>query len=120
MLWYKGWLETRYRFLFASLFLGFLMLSVHQLGSRPPNPGAKALGGIALLISSFFVVSFSMLAGAGINTQPSLQASKGLHGSTMFTLSLPVKRLHLLSIRAAIGWTEMSLLITLICCLIPL
>ena len=47
----------------------------------------------------------ALLAGAGIATQPAFQASKGLHGSTLFTLSLPVSRLRLLSVRAGLGWS---------------
>jgi hypothetical protein len=57
-----------------------------------------------------------MLAGAGVTTQPSLQASKGLHGSTLFTLSLPVSRLRLLATRAAIGWLEVAAIISILCC----
>ncbi|MGA7237011.1 MAG: hypothetical protein WBY44_15095 [Bryobacteraceae bacterium] len=47
------------------------------------------------------------LAGAGINT-PTFQATRGLHGSTLFTLSLPVSRLRLLTVRAGMGWLEMA------------
>ena len=49
-----------------------------------------------------------LLAGAGINTQPAFQATKGLHGSTLFTLSLPVSRFRLLAVRASLGWFEMA------------
>jgi hypothetical protein len=31
---------------------------------------------------------------------------RDLHGSTLFTLSLPASRLRLMSVRAAIGWLE--------------
>jgi len=58
----------------------------------------------------------SMLGGAGIVTQPSLQASKGLHGSTLFTLTLPVSRLRLLAVRAGIGWLEGAGVIGALCC----
>ena len=51
---------------------------------------------------------YTWLAGAGINTQPTFQATKGLHGSTLFTLSLPVSRLRLLTVRAGMGWLEMA------------
>ena len=44
-----------------------------------------------------------LLAGAGIKTQAAFQTVKGLHGSTYFTLSLPVSRFRLLAIRAGIG-----------------
>jgi hypothetical protein len=48
----------------------------------------------------------SYLSLSRVTTQPSLVASKGIHGSTLFTLSLPVSRLRLMSVRAAIGWLE--------------
>lgn len=66
--------------------------------------------GIMILLAS------AMLAGAGITTQPSLQATKGLHGSTLFTLSLLVSRLRLLATRAAIGWFEAAAVIAVLCC----
>src|SRR5260370_17949501 len=58
----------------------------------------------------------ALLGGAGIVTQPSLQATKGFHGSTLFTLSLPVSRLRLLAVRASIGWLESVGVIGALCC----
>jgi hypothetical protein len=58
----------------------------------------------------------ALLGGAGIVTQPSLQATKGLHGSTLFTLSLPASRLRLLAVRASIGWFEAAGVIGALCC----
>ena len=57
-----------------------------------------------------------MLAGAGIATQLSLRVSKGRHGSTYFTLTLPVSRLRLLAVRAALGWLEMIAAMTVWYC----
>jgi hypothetical protein len=57
----------------------------------------------------------AMLAGAGIATQPPFQMTKGLHGSMLFTLSLPVTRLRLLAVRAAIGWIELAAMIAYLC-----
>jgi hypothetical protein len=56
-----------------------------------------------------------MVSGAGIVTQPAFQATKGLHGSMYFTLSLPVSRLRLFAVRASLGWLEMMGGIALIC-----
>src|SRR5580704_7281425 len=56
-----------------------------------------------------------MVSGAGIATQPSIQAAKGLHGSMYFTLALPVSRFRLLATRAALGWLEMCFAIGLLC-----
>jgi hypothetical protein len=58
----------------------------------------------------------AFLGGAGIATQPSFQAAKGLHGSILFTLSLPVSRLRLLGVRAFIGWVEAMCAIGMFCC----
>jgi hypothetical protein len=46
------------------------------------------------------------------------QAAKGLHGSTLFTLTLPVSRFRLLAVRASLGWLEMAGGIGGICCLL--
>jgi hypothetical protein len=55
------------------------------------------------------------LAGAGITTQSSFQQSKGLQGSTLFTLSLPVSRFRLLAVRAGLGWLETAGFISALC-----
>ena len=57
-----------------------------------------------------------MLAGAGINTQPGFQATKGLHGSTYFTLSLPVSRFRLLLVRSSLGWLLLTAVTIVFCC----
>jgi len=67
-------------------------------------------------IPTLVVMVTAMLSGAGIATQPSFQATKGLHGSTLFTLSLPVSRFRLLAIRAGLGWLEMAGVIGTFCC----
>jgi hypothetical protein len=115
MLWYKGWLETRFRLLFLLGFASFLVVFLRSVGVKPPPPGSPPLSGLPTMLTSFTVVVFAMLAGAGINTQPAIQAGKGLHGSTLFTLSLPVSRFKLLLVRASIGWIEMSGLIGALC-----
>ena len=65
---------------------------------------------------TFIVMACAFLAGAGITTQPSFQAMKGIHGSMLFTLSLPVTRLRLLAVRAFIGWVEAMCAIGMFCC----
>jgi hypothetical protein len=67
------------------------------------------------VIPFFIVFTCAFLAGAGIATQTPFQASKGLHGSTLFTLSMPVSRLRLLVVRAGIGWLETAAVIGIIC-----
>jgi hypothetical protein len=113
MLWFKGWLETRFRLLFVLGFVGSFLVSVYSGVLKPPA-GVEA-NGVAIAPILVAMMSF-MLAGAGIYTQPSLQATKGLHGSTLFTLSLPVSRLRLLAVRASLGWLEITAGIGLMCC----
>jgi hypothetical protein len=104
MLWYKGWRETRFRLLFSLGFIGLMLVQLRSVGVKTPD-GVRAIA----LIGWICVASISiMLAGAGIATQPSFQATKGLHGSILFTLSLPVSRFRLLAVRAGLGWLEMS------------
>lgn len=134
MLWYKGWLETRFRVVFC---LSFLVLVLGPMSVRPPAtphshvalvvaprhdaaPAADVQAATLRLFSleNWMTVMFAcaMLGGAGIATQPAVNASKGLHGSTLFTVSLPVSRLRLLVVRAGIGWLEAVGVITIFCC----
>src|SRR5579872_2003721 len=109
MLWLKGWLETRLRFCFAIAFMAALVGFAHVApATPPPTPGARLpiFGVIMFSNPTFVVMACAFLGGAGIATQPSFQAMKGLHGSILFTLSLPVSRLRLLAVRAFIGWAE--------------
>ena len=105
MLWYKGWIETRYRILF------FLLCAVWGLGSVALIPYAAnsarrvllaAMAGIPLGYS--FIPT--LLAGSGIKTESDVQPRKGLHGSLYFTLSLPASRFRLLATRAGLGMLE--------------
>jgi hypothetical protein len=111
MLWRKGWLETRYRLMFALAFVAIFRILQHQLGATPH--GLEQL--ILFSNPAIVVLTYSLLAGAGVATQPSFVASKGLHGSSLFTLSLPVSRLKLLAVRAAIGWLEGAGVMAVLC-----
>jgi len=117
MLWYKGWLETRFKLFVSLCFMAFFLIFANTVGAKTPPPGAKSavFGFIVFSIPSFVVVICTWLAGAGIATQPSFQATKGLHGSTLFTLSLPVSRFRLLAVRASTGWLGMAGLIGVEC-----
>lgn len=99
MLWYKGWLETRWRFVFA---LGLLAFALAQASTQDggSKPAGTTLFGTLPLLWVFIAVA---LAGAGIKTQSTFRTSKGIHGSMLFTLALPVSRLRLLGVRTALG-----------------
>jgi hypothetical protein len=117
MLWYKGWLETRWKLLFL---LAFYTASLIIGANTPPpaSPGTHVppqVMGLTGFSSIALVLACVMLAGAGIATQPSFVVTRGLHGSTLFTLSLPVTRLRLLTLRASLGWLEMVGVIGCLC-----
>jgi ABC-2 type transport system permease protein len=117
MLWYKGWLETRFRLAFA---LGIWSLITifqysHRSAAQASNPKGAILGLITISVPFLVVIVCGMLAGAGIATQPSVVATKGLHGSTLFTLSLPVSRVRLLAVRAGVGWLAATAALAILC-----
>lgn len=118
MLWYKGWLETRWKFLFILALYGVVFI----IGTNSPQPAATAGSKappqvMALTLTSTMVMLFAcvFLAGAGIATQPSFAVTKGMHGSTLFTLSLPVSRFRLLTTRAVLGWLETAAVVAFTC-----
>jgi len=104
MLLYKGWLETRLRLLIWVLMAAFILWSVNSLAARGP------LTTIVIAANVGFVVAIlaGTLGGAGIVTQrSSLRPATGFHGSTVFTLSLPVTRLRLLAVRVSLSSIEL-------------
>jgi ABC-type transport system involved in multi-copper enzyme maturation permease subunit len=139
MLWYKHWLETRWRF-----FIGLILLTVlsaivvftEPLTSAAlqnfQDPGGK-LGEILreqMEISKtyegyvwmqwfgknllFGWILFAILIGVGgVVTESS-------RGSALFTLSLPVTRRRMLAVRAATGTLELAILALAPSLLIPL
>jgi hypothetical protein len=118
MLWYKGWLETRFRLLFIVGWAAVFLTLQHASRTTAPASGAKSPAFVLVMFSVPILVLMvcALLGGAGIVTQPSFQATKGLHGSTLYTLSMPVSRLRLLVIRAGIGWLEVVCIIAVLCC----
>jgi len=111
-------METRFRLLFTVGFTTLILVLQYSVRTAAPPPGAKspALGLVMFSNPTLVLMVCALLGGAGIVTQPSLQATKGLHGSTLFTLSLPVSRLRLLAVRASIGWLEVIGVIAALCC----
>jgi hypothetical protein len=112
MLWYKGWLETRLKLLFSLALMVFWLYVLRGFGNASP----KIVVYLASTVSVFALTWSMLLSGAGITTQPPFQGTKGLHGSMIFTLSLPVSRFRLLAVRAFIGWLETAGCIGLFCC----
>lgn len=117
MLWYKAWLETRWRFVFI---LGSILL-VWVAPLWLPSTGVSAAVaasrmGRALQLESALLYIFAAiyLAGAGINTQTVYAATTGFHGSMLFTLSMPVSRRRLLLVRAGLGAILTGLLVAIV------
>ena len=115
MLWFKAWLETRWGVVFL-LGLCLFVWTVAYTGSRSgphDKPGKPEDLGAPMDVFAFsWIAAAATLAGTGIKTQSGgFQNTKGLHGSTQYTLSLPVSRRRLVAVRAAVGLLETILLI---------
>lgn len=113
MLVMKAWLETRWRFVTAFA-LPLLVLALNYQNHNSPVTSLRAmfvLLGLALALGSM------LLGGSGVKSQAPFGFPEGLVGSTQFTISLPVSRLRLLSVRAGIGLLEMSVVTVIIGCL---
>ncbi len=112
MLWYKGWLETRIRLVFTLGMVAVFLLFMH---AHPPHGATPAILAITRIpiMSVLWICAF--LAGSGIVTQPAFTATKGIHGSTLFTLTMPVSRLRLMATRAFIGWVETVVAVSVSC-----
>ena len=119
MLWLKGWLETRSRVTFLILWSAtFLLLFIGGM-SHGVSKGSNSVPAVSAILSSLALVWVfvpAYLAGTGVRTQSGFgaAAAKGLHGSTQYTLSLPVSRERLLFVRATVGFLETVALITLL------
>jgi hypothetical protein len=101
MLWYKAWLETRMRLLFLFAMSG-IMLVLPSLGTRHPSLWQM----LRMFSPMLGCLAAIMLAGAGINTQTVYRTTSGFHKSMFFTLSLPIPRRRLFSVRAGLGAIE--------------
>lgn len=111
MLWKKGWYETRTRLLFLLALI--VVLTVLTLTGDPP-PAAAGLGPLIAVTTMPAMGAALLLAGAGVKTQlGGLQRSKGLHGSMYYTLSLPVTRTRLFSVRVSLGLAETAVILVL-------
>ena len=142
MLWYKSWLETRWRFLIG---LGVLILSVSGTVLAYPRvekllpllPALDASGEVGRRLKQIAELSrsyggyiwaqwlrqnmaqmlsfFAVLLGSGGLVS---QAARG-HGG-LFTLSLPVSRERLIGVRAATGLAELLGLAVIPMLMLPL
>jgi hypothetical protein len=109
MLWKKGWLETRWRFCLMGALALLLLGMAEQGGGLGSAEHARNL----MMMQCFLGIMTAInLAGAGIRTQSAFLKKAGLHGSTHYTLSLPVSRFRLLAVRAMVGFVETTGIVT--------
>jgi hypothetical protein len=98
MLWYKAWLETRSRFLIA--LVGCTVLCVQLVRITPqigePNEGLVMLHGFNAALVFIWIMGVTLLMMGGLLREKAL-------GSCSFTLSLPVSRFRLTSVRLGMG-----------------
>ena len=116
MLWFKGWLETRSRVIFAVLWSSMFLSVLALQSSREGGDDVAQLRIVLSMLTLVWMFIPVWLAGSGIRTQPpfGFGGSKGLHGSTQFTLSLPVSRTRLVLVRATLGLLETMAIITVL------
>ena len=104
MLWYKGWLETRWRMLFSFGFVAYSTAVAHW----GPMKAMEARMQLQTMLIFWLVVPI-MLASSGIKTQASFRSLRGVHGSMLYTLTLPVSRFRLIVARYVVGALEIAL-----------
>ena len=121
MLWYKAWLETRWRFVFMVGMILFVWLTPEWITATGVHSGVPAARlWMAIQLGSVFLFIFTaiFLAGSGINTQGAYTFTPGFHGSMLFTLSLPVSRRRLLFVRGGLGALQTCILVVIMACYI--
>ena len=140
MFWYKTWLDTRWRFLIGLALLMcsagavvFMYPKVQQLMPLVPNVDVSGELGrrikeAAELSSSYRGYAWSQWFQQNLVQMWTLFAvllgsgslfSQASGGGTLFTLSLPVSRNHLLGVRTAAGLGELLVLAVVPSLLIP-
>jgi hypothetical protein len=104
----KAWLETRWRLLAGFGYSIFFLAGNHR------NP---TVHGMVIGLGTLLTIAAMMLAGTGVKSQSPAGFPEGLAGSTQFTISLPVSRLRLLTVRSAVGLLESAALAVLLGCM---
>jgi ABC-2 type transport system permease protein len=104
VLWYKGWLETRSRFLTCLIIVtGFCAVFIHYTQGYVRPEWRKDFHRLMLVTHQYLVIiwiiSVVLLGMGGLVREKA-------NGSSSLTLSLPVSRAHLLGVRIAIGVLE--------------
>ena len=103
MLWYKAWLETRWRFIFALGMIVLLCGLCRFNGFRVGGPASRQWFGLQLESVLLSVFTAIFLAGAGINAQTTLRRNIGVSWLDVVYTVAPVSRRRLLFVRAGFG-----------------
>ncbi len=114
MLWYKNWLETRFRLIMPAATFALIVVELYSRGVPP----AVQVTTMLLMLRFFSALAAVFLAGAGVRTQGGRWMSKVAPGSMFYTLSLPVSRWRLLAVRASLGMIETTVVTVAMCCLV--
>jgi ABC-2 type transport system permease protein len=101
MLWYKAWMETRSRFLIALVGCTALCSRVVSVFLKQEAP--SQLGQV--LHTAHETLAYTWLLAVTLLMMGGLLREKAV-GSSSFTLSLPVSRLRLMSVRIGMGFME--------------
>lgn len=111
MLWYKTWRETRTRLMICVAALAWVCAAIvlTQNGNRahaePPLTYTAYIWKAVYkgYVRDFFTIIVIVLGGGGL-------LQERAHGTAGFTLALPVSRIRLTVVRAAVGLVEVALL----------
>ena len=109
MLWYKAWMETRSRFLISLLgIVALCSFSVYHgdkeaLSYTGPAYFYQVLHGAHFALCSMWVLAVTLLTMGGLLREKAV-------GTASFTLSLPVSRARLMSVRICVGVIQALLL----------
>lgn len=98
-MWRKAWLETRWKLVLMTLLDAAILTLFIDDGVTAAAWAARLEGPLPLIL----LVNAVVLGGAGINTQPAFRPGQSLHGSMLYTLSLPITRRRLVLVRATVG-----------------
>ncbi len=121
MLWYKAWRETRNRFVMSVLTLIWvcaviLVLQHHsRFQSSPPMDYAAYVWNAIYkdYVRNLFIVLVMVLGCGGLRQEQ-------VSGTAGFTLALPVRRSHLVMVRAAVGILEVTIVALVPAVVIPI
>jgi hypothetical protein len=98
MLWYKAWLETRFRMMMPLAVILFVLFAAHNKGQLLPGPKS-----VLAIMPVWWMLFPLVIAGSGIDTEAPFRIMKGVHGSAAFILSLPASRVRLFTARVIFG-----------------